>query len=167
MAKASTSSRRPEPFRDSDRPVSTAAEVARAVLEMVLGVRKSVQGESERILKRWNSVIALADFRPSADNLARYLALRTHDISELQPRLSALGLSSLGRCEGHVMANLDAVIAALSSICGARAATFPADYLWAEGGRRIDTQRGALFGQNKETTAVMVTLPARRRQTSG
>ena len=160
MAKASTSSRRPEPFRDSDRPVSTAAEVARAVLEMVLGVRKSVQGKSERILKRWNSVIALADFRPSAENLARYLALRTHDLSELQPKLSTLGLSSLGRCEGHVMANLDAVIAALSRICGASAATFPADYLWAEGERRLDTQRRALFGQNKETTAVMVTLPS-------
>ena len=46
MAKASTPSRRPEPFPDSDRPVSAAAEVARAVLEMVLRVRESVQSES-------------------------------------------------------------------------------------------------------------------------
>ena len=169
MAKASTSSSRPGPFPKSDRPVSvpTAAEVAQAVLEMVLSVRESVQGESERILKGWNSVIALADFGPSAQNLARYLALRTHDLSELQPRLSALGLSSLGRCEGHVMANLDAVIAALSRICGASAATFPADYLWVEGEQRLDAQRRAFFGRNKETTAVMVTLPSEAATDAG
>ena len=100
-------------------------EVAQAVLEMVLRVRESVQSESSEFSKGWNSVIALADFRPSAENLSRYLALRTHDLSELQPRLSALGLSSLGRCEGHVMANLDAVIAALSRICGAKRRPFP------------------------------------------
>ena len=161
-----------EPSRtvpNSGRPVSVPApeEVAQAVLEMVLRVRGSVQSESERILKGWNSVIALADFRPSAENLSRYLALRTHDLSELQPRLSALGLSSLGRCEGHVMANLDAVIAALSRICGANAASFPADYLWAEGERRLDTQRRALFGRNKETTAVMVTLPSEAATDAG
>ena len=169
MAKASMPSSRAEPFPNSGRPVSVPApeEVAQAVLEMVLRVRGSVQSESERILKGWNSVIALADFRPSAENLSRYLALRTHDLSELQPRLSALGLSSLGRCEGHVMANLDAVIAALSRICGANAASFPADYLWAEGERRLDTQRRALFGRNKETTAVMVTLPSEAATDAG
>jgi pyruvate kinase len=134
---------------------------------MVLHVRWSVQSESERILKGWNSVIALADFRPSAENLSRYLALRTHDLSELQPRLSAPGLSSLGRCEGPVMANLDAVIAALSRICGASAASFPADYLWTEGERRLDAQRRALFGRNKETTAMMVTLPSEAATDAG
>jgi pyruvate kinase len=169
MAKASAPASRPEPFPNSDPPVSiaTAAEVAQAVLEAVVRVRESVQCESERILPGWNSVIALADFHPSAENLARYLALRTHDLSQLQPRLSALGLSSLGRCEGHVMANLDAVIAALSHICGASAAAFPADYLWAEGERRLDEQRRALFGRNKETTAVMVTLPSEAATDAG
>ena len=169
IAKASTLSSRPEPFPDSDRPVSvpTAAEVAQAILEMVLRVRESVQGESERVLKEWNSVIALADFRPSAENLARYLALRTHELSDLQPRLSALGLSSLGRCEGHVMANLDAVIAALSHICGDSAATFPADHLWAEGEQQLGAQRRSLFGRNKQTTAVMVTLPSEAATDAG
>ena len=160
-ARASTPSSRPDPFPESDRPASIpAASGARAVLEMVLRVRESVRRESERILEGWNSVMALAEFRPSVENLASYLALRTHDLSELQPRLSAFGLSSLGRCEGHVMANLDAVIAALSHICVAGAASFPADQLWAEGGLRLDAQRRALFGLNKETTAIMVTLPS-------
>ena len=127
---------------------------------MVLRVRESVQRESERILPSWNSVITLRDFRASAENLARYLALRSHDLSELQPALSALGLSSLGRCEGHVMANLDAVVAALSRICGEGDASFPAADLFDEGERRLDAQRRVLFGRERETTAVMVTLPS-------
>ena len=78
MAKASTLSSRPEPFPNSGPPASvpTAEEGAQAVLETVLRVRESVQGESERILMGWNSVIALADFRPSAENLARYRCSR-------------------------------------------------------------------------------------------
>lgn len=40
--------------------------------------------------------------RPSARNLAHYLALRRHDIRQLQMQLARLGLSSLGRTEGHV-----------------------------------------------------------------
>ena len=41
--------------------------------------------------------------RRSAKNLAHYLALRRHDIRELQSQLALLGLSSLGRTEGHVL----------------------------------------------------------------
>jgi pyruvate kinase len=47
--------------------------------------------------------------RASAINLAHYLAVRRHDIRELQAQLSHLGLSSLGRMEAHVLASLDAV----------------------------------------------------------
>ncbi|MDX5442319.1 MAG: pyruvate kinase [Hymenobacteraceae bacterium] len=48
-------------------------------------------------------------FRKSAKNLLHYLALRHHDIRTLQESLAALGLSSLGRSEGHVLASLQAV----------------------------------------------------------
>ncbi|WP_242916267.1 pyruvate kinase [Pontibacter liquoris] len=48
-------------------------------------------------------------FRNSARNLLHYLALRQHDIRELQASLARLGLSSLGRAEGHVLASLQAV----------------------------------------------------------
>jgi pyruvate kinase len=51
--------------------------------------------------------------RESAYNLIHYLALRRHDIRELQYDLSTLGLSSLGRTEAHVMASLNAVLVAL------------------------------------------------------
>ena len=46
----------------------------------------------------------------SARNLIHYLALRRRDLRPLQTRLTALGLSSLGRSEAHVMATLDAVL---------------------------------------------------------
>ena len=48
-------------------------------------------------------------FRKSAKNLLHYLSLRKHDIRSLQESLSQMGLSSLGRAEGHVLASLQAV----------------------------------------------------------
>ncbi len=57
-------------------------------------------------------------FRKSAVNLIHYLALRQHDIRSLQDQLAALGLSSLGRTEAHVMSTLDAVIEALLRMAG-------------------------------------------------
>ena len=135
----------------------TAASEAFAT---ILRVREEVRRESERVLKSWGAAIGLPAYRPSAMNLARYLALRRHDLSDLQSTLSALGLSSLGRCEGHVMANLDAVAAALSRICGADAEPFPAADLWSEGERRLLAQRRLLFGRENNATAIMVTLPS-------
>jgi pyruvate kinase len=50
-----------------------------------------------------------ANYRASAVNLLHYLALRRRDLRPLQLRLAALGLSSLGRAESHVLATVDAV----------------------------------------------------------
>ena len=141
-------------------PVRSAQTPACDALEAILRVRAYVRRDSEQLLDNWRAAIALPAYRPSADNLARYLALRRHDLSDLQPTLSALGLSSLGRCEGHVMANLDAVVAALSRICGAAAEPFPATDVWSEGRRLLAAQRDALFGQENNATAIMVTLPS-------
>jgi len=54
----------------------------------------------------------------SATNLIHYLALRRHDIRQLQAQLAALGLSSLGRTEPHVIGALHAVMNALSRLAG-------------------------------------------------
>src|SRR5450631_1389303 len=54
-----------------------------------------------------------ADRDASARNLLQYLALRGHDLRDLQDRLAALGLSSLGGSEGHVEASVDAVLETL------------------------------------------------------
>ena len=49
----------------------------------------------------------------SARNLLHYLALRRHDLRPLQADLASHGLSSLGRSESQVTANIDAVLRAL------------------------------------------------------
>jgi len=56
--------------------------------------------------------------RRSVQNLLDYLALRRHDLRDLQSRLAALGLSSLGRSESSTLAGLEAVIAILESLAG-------------------------------------------------
>jgi len=58
------------------------------------------------------------DHRSSAANLLHYLALRRHDIRQLQGQLAALGLSSLGRTEPHVISALYAVMNALHRLAG-------------------------------------------------
>jgi pyruvate kinase len=59
-----------------------------------------------------------SEHRPSAANLMHYLALRRHDIRHLQAQLAALGLSSLGRTEAHVISALSAVRRVLSQLAG-------------------------------------------------
>jgi pyruvate kinase len=54
----------------------------------------------------------------SAKNLMHYLALRRHDIRHLQSQLAALGLSSLGRTESHVMTALHSVANLLGRLTG-------------------------------------------------
>jgi pyruvate kinase len=48
-------------------------------------------------------------YRASARNLLHYLAVRGRDLRPLQQELARLGLSSLGRLEGHVLDTLTAV----------------------------------------------------------
>ena len=59
---------------------------------------------------------AAPSMRESACNLVHYLAVRRHDVRELQDELARLGLSSLGRMEAHVMASLQAVLEALYTL---------------------------------------------------
>ena len=55
-------------------------------------------------------------FRASARNLLHYLVLRRQDLRSLQTKLSRLGLSSLGRSEPNVLANIEAILAALHAL---------------------------------------------------
>src|SRR5215467_1509312 len=56
--------------------------------------------------------------RESAFNLVHYLAVRRHDVRELQIELARLGLSSLGRIEAHVLASLQAVLRVIQTLRG-------------------------------------------------
>jgi len=62
--------------------------------------------------------LAALSMRESAYNLVHYLAVRRHDVRQLQEELARLGLSSLGRMEAHVMASLRAVLDALHTLLG-------------------------------------------------
>jgi pyruvate kinase len=104
-----------------------------------------------------------ADRRRSATNLVHYLTLRRHDLRALQDDLAALGLSSLGRAESHVLATVDAVLGALGAL-GAGTGALPAaggpDF--ADGPRRLADETQALLGAATPGRGVriMVTMPS-------
>lgn len=103
------------------------------------------------------------DHRASARNLLHYVALRRHDLRELQGQLSRLGLSSLGRIEPHVLAGLDAVLAALRCLAGRECEAAPADHAvdFTSGPMMLDAHCQALLGPSNSAHAsrVMVTMP--------
>jgi len=55
-------------------------------------------------------------YQASARNLVHYLSLRSVDLRPLQEQLAQLGLSSLGRAESDVLANLDKVLGILEHL---------------------------------------------------
>ncbi|MCC6533946.1 MAG: pyruvate kinase [Burkholderiales bacterium] len=99
--------------------ITRSDEPGRLLAELE-AVRAQVRTTQRALLRTWRAEVVLGPFATSAANLAAYVALRRLDLTELQPRLAALGLSSLGRCEGHVLASLDAVIDALRRMCRRR-----------------------------------------------
>jgi pyruvate kinase len=96
--------------------------------------------------------------RDSARNLLAWLALRRHDLRALQPRLAALGLSSLGRAESDVVAAVRAVQQALRALeDSAIAPTMPA-----LPANLLTANTDALFGPapSGRRTRIMVTMPS-------
>jgi len=103
------------------------------------------------------------DHRHSAINLVHYWALRQTDLRDLQRRLAAFGLSSLGRSEAHVQASLQLIAAAIAAMDGRgwhppQAAPVEID----AGARLLARNAEALFGPAAPDRAarIMVTLPA-------
>ncbi len=101
-------------------------------------------------------------FRKSAINLIHYLALRHQDIRTLQDELAALGLSSLGRTEAHVMSTLNAVLVALHHLAGRKIAAqvtseFPG---FREGRSLLAAHTEALLGPapKHRSVRIMVTM---------
>jgi len=91
-------------------------------------------------------------------NLVHYLALRQGDVRHLQRWLGARGLSSLGRCEAHVLATVESVRAALE---GTAPHFGPAIQSFEEGRAALDFNTDALFGPRPpgRVPRIMVTLP--------
>jgi len=105
------------------------------------------------------------EHRASARNLLHYLALRRHDIRELQEQLAALGLSSLGRTESHVISALHSVMDVLAQLAGTegpvREAIEPA-VATVEGQKLLERNTDALLGRTPEgrKVRIMVTMPS-------
>ena len=121
-------------------------------------LRTEVSAEGEQTLERWRRGIARHACKLGAANLAHYLALRRRDLRDLQDELTLLGLSSLGRLEARVLANLDAVIAALAPHGGEHEA-FPSARVFYRGERLLERNSRELFGRREpRRRAIMVTL---------
>ncbi|QTF08715.1 pyruvate kinase [Brenneria izadpanahii] len=101
-------------------------------------------------------------YRESACNLLAYLALRRHDIRNLQTQLTELGLSSLGRSEGHILSSVGAVIALLRMMSGTSAKSIePPQGLNLSSNRALLAEHAdALFGPEPigRRARIMVTL---------
>lgn len=98
----------------------------------------------------------------SATNLLHYLSLRSFELRDLQHDLSRLGLSSLGRCEAHVLATLDLVRSAIARMAGGPGLDLAEIQAEHDAGEvRLAAQNDALFGPRRfgRSTRVMVTLP--------
>ena len=102
--------------------------------------------------------------RDSALNFLHYLALRRVDLRQLQRQLADLGLSSLGRAEGHTLYNLNAVLAHLRARRRAPPSRGGVVHgLTPQAGRTLlDSRARRLLGAPRpgRRTRIMVTLPS-------
>lgn len=92
------------------------ADVCRALITELTLLRQAMldrEAEMAATLAR-----VAPHYKDSARNLVHYLALRGHELRPVQERLAWLGLSSLGRAESHVLANLDKVLGNLHCLTG-------------------------------------------------
>jgi pyruvate kinase len=118
---------------------------------------RNVAADSRHLLE-----LVQPEHRASADNLISYLVLRRRDLRALQPRLTALGLSSLGRAEGDVLTSLEAVrhaLRALEAYGVTRARTFD-DLRSRQEALAANTE--ALLGPHpaERRVSIMVTMPS-------
>jgi pyruvate kinase len=132
------------------------------LVDQLAEVRRALHDAELRHAKDLASVPAHE--RDSARNLVHYLALRRFDLRPVQRRLTALGLSSLGRCESQVLASLDAVLVALHRLADRPIALEPAPAPHHEDfgtPDQLERRSAELLGAPREgrSVRVMVTMP--------
>ncbi|MDX2131341.1 MAG: pyruvate kinase [Planctomycetota bacterium] len=117
----------------------------------------------------------MAGAAASARNLLHYLALRSDDLRDLHEPLAAHGLSSLGRAEAHVLANLDGVIAALECLTRTpeEAEGGVAPVSLRDGREILERRAQSLLGASRAPgdsgagVRIMVTLPGEAAEDAG
>ncbi len=135
---------------------------AGALLGEVMALRTAVAAEGRARFRLWRGGIGRPVFGPSALNFAHYLALRHRDLRPLQRRLMVLGVSSLGRLEGHVLASLDAVVMALAALAGGALPRPPSERQFFRGETLLAANAAECFGpaHRGRIGRIMVTLAA-------
>ncbi len=137
-------------------------EVCHRLIDELTGLRRTLLDRESAMADALAQVSPR--FRESARNLIHYLALRVRDLRPLQEQLAWLGLSSLGRSESHVLANLDKVLSLLHRITGQpwsdRSAEEPAGSVSSR--RLLETHAVDLLGDYPQgrPVRIMVTLPS-------
>ncbi|MFN3344413.1 MAG: pyruvate kinase [Chloroherpetonaceae bacterium] len=148
----------------SDYLDASLLRTPKEVLNAVLQLRRDVEKEANETFAAWQKCIVRKEFEYSAKNFACYLALRRRDLRHLQSALLALGLSSLGRSEARVLANLDAVIASLQAICGEKKRrAHPSIEELFRGENLLKQNAELVLGKapDRRSVRMMITLPTR------
>ncbi len=148
----------------SNPPVDTShySKVCHSLIQELLRLRQSILHRESTVQETLARVSP--KHRDSARNLIHYLALRVHDLRPLQEQLAWLGLSSLGRSESHVLANLDKVLGILHCLTGQpwvdQSAQEPAGSVSSR--RLLEHHAVALLGECPvgRPVRIMVTLPS-------
>lgn len=153
------------PGTEAVTPHSTGpwdAGICLQIIEQLWKLRKSMLGREGDLSGELEKV--LPEHRDSARNLIHYLTLRSVDLRPLQEQLTWLGLSSLGRSESHVLANLDKVLGLLHRLTGQawtdRSIEEPAGSVSSRELLKVNTVN--LLGQAPagRLVRIMVTLPS-------
>ena len=135
-------------------------EDLRGLLAEVKALREGVERRAAELRSSWG--VGADEKSARVLNLSHYLALREHDLTDLQYRLAARGLSSLGRSEGQVALALETLIATLRRLTGEPGAPYPATVSATAGAAELEAEANRLFGRRQRGgphTRVMATLP--------
>lgn len=140
----------------------SATRALAVLLTQVAELSDSVSREGADLARRLGG--SQEDGTPSAraQNLGAYLSLRRRDITALQTRLAEFGLSSLGRSEGKVRLQLDALLATLRRLNGEADAPYPDPSAFVAASNELPTEATRLFGPARAQAPharIMATLP--------
>jgi pyruvate kinase len=138
--------------------IGSDLEELRALLGEVKGLREEVERKGAELRSGWG--VGEDNATSRVLNLSHYIALRGQDLTDLQYRLAARGLSSLGRSEGQVALALDTLIATLKRLTGESGAPYPAPAR--AGAAELEAEADRLFGKRQKggpRSRVMATLP--------
>lgn len=108
---------------DARAPGARHRELIELLVSELTAIRERVVSLPRALAHELDGVHAA--HRSSAENLLHYVALRQHDLREIQDGLASLGASSLGRAEGHVLDNVERVLELLHALAGREPPDWP------------------------------------------